>query len=217
MTSRLVLLAGAAFGLGLAAIATTGANASVSFTLGGEIDPNTAPVILQPLPTSTSVDFVGQTQVGSPGTLPGNAGWDPYGTADTTHPWWNIYSGSATFALSGTTLDVLWGSPNYNDPTNANFFSFYDGNTLVGTVTAADLYAQGVDNGNHPGYLVSFTASQMFNSVVAGNVGSASDFEFAILSSGVPEASTWTMMAAGFAGVAFLGFRRKRQPVAIAL
>jgi hypothetical protein len=223
MTSKLAVLA-AALGLGLGAFGATSANALVSISFGGEIDPSIAPVFVQPSPIGMSLDFVGQTQTGSPGTLANNPGWDPYGTADTTHNWWNIYSGSATFAMSGTGLSVLWGSPNYNDPSNANFLSFYDGNNLIGTVTAADLYAYGVDNDNHPGYLVSFTASQMFTSVVAGNNGSASDFEFAflgsptvVLTSGAPEASTWAMMGIGFAGVAFLGMRRKRQPISLAL
>jgi hypothetical protein len=224
MVNKLTLIAGAVLGLGLVALGTTSASASVNFALGGQIDPSLAPVVVQPLPTMMSGDFVGQTQVGSPGTLANNPGWDPYGTADSTHNWWNIYSGSATFAMSGNSLSMLWGSPNYNDQNNANFFSFYDGDTLVGTVTAADLYADGVDNGNHPGYLVSFTASRMFTSVVAGNIGSANDFEFAflgsptvVLTNGVPEASTWAMMGIGFASVGFLAMRRKRQPVAIAI
>ena len=223
--------------LGVAAIAaalgvsTLSANATItSLNYNGIVDPATAPSFTQPVSVNTT--GVAQTPTGSPGTLPGNPGWDPYGTADTSHEWWNLYSGSVTFNLSGNDFNLVWGSPNYDDPTNTNYVSFYSGTggtgSLLGTVLASDLYADfgspPIDNNNHAGYLISIGTSGDFSSVVMGTAPNASDFEFAItgasvtgLSSDVPEPSTWAMMLLGFAGLGYVGFRRSRQPVAISL
>jgi hypothetical protein len=227
MTMKLASLAGAAFGLGLAAIGTTSAYAAVidgiTVTNAGRIDPSTAPVIVQPLPIGTGGGFVGQTEIGQATTIPPNLptlpnpGWDAYGAADTTHSWWNVYSGYADFGYSGTTLSFLWGSPNnLTSSTDANYITFFNSsNTALGTVTAADLASSfGVNNTTDPGYLLTFMTGTPFSYVRVGTV--PSDFEFAF-TAGVPEPATWAMMMAGFAGVAFLGLRRKRQPVALTL
>jgi PEP-CTERM motif len=212
-------------------VSTLSANATItSLNYNGVVNPTTAPSFTQP--TSVNTTGVAQIQTGSPGTLPANAGWDPYGPADQSHQWWNLYSGSVTFNLSGNDLNMVWGSPNYNDPTNSNFVSFYSGTngagTLLGTVLASDLYSDfgspPIDNDNHAGYLISIGTSGDFGSVVMGTAPNASDFEFAItgasvttFSPGVPEPSTWAMMMLGFAGLGYAGFRRSRQPVAISL
>ncbi len=179
-----------------------------------------------------SVDTTGmaQQQTGSPGTLPNNPGWDPYGPSDASHQWWNVYSGNVTFNLPGNNLNLVWGSPNYDDPNDTNYFVFYSGangtGTLLGTVRASDLYADfgsSIDNNNHAGYLISIATSGNFGSVIAGTDNGASDFEFAILGEatatsfapGVPEPSTWAMMLLGFVGLGYAGFRRSRQPVAM--
>jgi PEP-CTERM motif len=197
------------------------ANATVSMSYHGEVDPATAPSYSQPVSVNTT--GLAQMQIGSPGTLPGNPGWDPYGTGDTTHPWWNIYSGSVTFNLSGDELNLVWGSPNYDSATDANYVMFYSASNgtgaPLGTVLASDLYSDfgspPIDNDNHPGYLISIATSANFGSVVIGTDDGASDFEFAV--AGTPEPSTWAMLFLGFGGLGFAAFRRSRQAVALSL
>ena len=187
----------------------------ITVTNSGRISP-AAPVLLQPGYTSATANFVGEIETGNPGHLP-NPGFDPYGSADTTHHWWNIYRGSASFAVSGTTLDLLWGSPNYNVPYRSNSLSFYSGSTLLGSVLASDLYTSfsGITNDGQPGYLLSFTPDAgRYDKVVAGIIGSSSDFEFAFL--GVPEPSTWAMIVAGFGGLGMMRIWKMRKTVATA-
>ncbi len=228
---NIIKLTGLAWGVGLCLLGAPSAYAAVQTAVingitvsdYGQVDPATSPIVVQPGTTSTGSyngdSWYGETEVGSPGMLNGNAGWDPYGPSDATHPWWNVYSGSATFSFApANTLYFIWGSPNYDDPNSANTLSFYSGDALVGTVLAADLYSSfsGIDNGDHAGYLLSFMTSTPFNQVVASNPASASDFEFAF-TTGVPELTTWMMMMAGFGGLAFLGWKRQRQSIALSL
>ena len=216
-----LLIAAAITSLGCAsANAATATIDGITVSDSGLVDPATAPDYAQP--NSIATVGLSQQQFGSPGTLPGNPGWDPYGPSDGSHHWWNLYSGNVTFNLTGSSLNIVWGSPNYDDPANANYVSFYSGaggdGALLGTVLASDLYANfgGIDNNNHPGYLISFGVPGGFGSAVFGNTTSgASDFEFAIV--GVPETSSWAMMLAGFAGLGFLGARRSRRAVALSL
>ena len=155
-----------------------------------------------------------QIQVGQPGgagnpPLFGNPGWDPYGTSDGSHSWWNVEDGSVTLNNSGTMLSMVWGSPNYDDPNATNTVTFYG--PTGGIVTADDLYTNfsGIDNDNHPGYLLSFYVPGGFSSVGFTTTGGASDFEFAV--TGVPEPSTWAMLMAGFACLGFAGYRSSRR------
>jgi hypothetical protein len=204
---------------------TTAYASAITVSYSGEVNPTTAPVIAQP----SAVSIVGQAQIqtgqpgdpGNPPLLPNN-GWNPYGTSDHTHSWWNLYTNSSvTFDLSGSSLSMVWGSPNDNSYGYDNTVSFYTGanggGTLIGTVQAADLYAMfgtpPIDNNNHAGYLISFATPEAFQSVTFGT--SPSDFEFAV--TGVPEASTWAMMFAGFAGLGLLGLRRSRPAIALSL
>jgi len=117
---------------------------------------------------------------------------------------------SVTFNLSGSALNVVWGSPNDDNPLSSNYVSFYSGANggggLLGTVLASDLYSNfsGITNTTDPGYMISFAPGQ-FGSVVFGT--GPSDFEFAVVGpstfsvAGVPEPSTWAMMVLGFAGL----------------
>ena len=161
--------------------------------------------------------WIGQpNSSGNPPEL-SNAGWDPYGLGDTSHNWWNVESGSVTFNLSGSALNVVWGSPNDDNPLSSNYVSFYSGANggggLLGTVLASDLYSNfsGITNTTDPGYMISFAPGQ-FGSVAFGT--GPSDFEFAVVGpstfsvAGVPEPSTWAMMVLGFAGLGYAAFRR---------
>jgi hypothetical protein len=153
----------------------------------------------------------GPVTTGNPPPL-GNPGWDPFGTADQTHTWWNVESGAVTLNATSDTLEIVWGSPNNQSAQDgANIVAFYNGPNasvgLIGEVLASDLYADftGVTNTTEPGYLIGFAAPGGFQSVVFTT--GASDFEFAI----VPEASTWAMMLIGFAGLGFAGCSRTRK------
>lgn len=185
----------------------------------GRVNP-AAPNSTQPVSVATT--GVAQVQVGQPngaGNPPAlsNAGWDPYGLSDTSHNWWNVESGSVTFNLSGSALNVVWGSPNDDVPWSSNYVTFYSGanggGSLLGTVLASDLYANfsGINNTTDPGYMISFAPGH-FGSVSFGT--GPSDFEFAVVGpstfgvAGVPEPSTWAMMFIGFAGLGYAAFRR---------
>jgi opacity protein-like surface antigen len=156
-------------------------------------------------------------QVTGPGNPPvfSNPGWDPYGLSDTSHYWWNVEDGSVTIDSSGELLTLVWGSPNYAASSDTNTVSFYSGangsGALIGTITAADLYADfaGITNTTDPGYLISFVTSTPIGSVVF-TTPNASDFEFAVVA-GVPEPSAWAMMLVGFAGLGYAGYQRSRR------
>jgi hypothetical protein len=195
----------------------------------GEVNPG-GPIYTQPSGT-VSAGGTAQIQLGQPGTSNGfnppelgNPGWDTYGqapgyTADNTHYWWNVESGSVTFDLSGDSLDMVWGSPNngsegspaYGDD---NYVTFYNGANAIGTIEAGDLYSDfnGVCNCQSPGYLLSIALpkGETYTSVVFGTT--PSDFEFTITQS-VPEPSTWAMMLLGFAGLGYAGFRKSHETV----
>ena len=198
---------GAASALAVMVGFSVGAHAAVidgiTVTDSGLANPG-SPDYTQPAAFSSSG---AQVQFAWTGTGLSNNGWDPFGPSDTSHHWWNIgdYGGSVVFNLSGTGLNIVWGSPNDN-----NTVSFYSGaggtGSVVGAVTTSDLVsAFGVGNYDQPGYLISFSTPQPFSSVVFSTGPTA--FEFAVAA---PELSTWGMMLAGFAGLGFVGYSRKR-------
>jgi hypothetical protein len=179
---------------------------------GGRASP-TAPNVTQPVAVSSvgSVAIVVGQPGGSNPSQP-NQGWDPFGTTDKTHSWYNLGDSntSVTFNLSGP-FAIVWGSPNNGGNSGQdNEVSFYTGlggsGALIGTVTASDLYNHfSVNNTTDPGYRIGFQVPEAFKSVVVSTVPSA--FEFAV-TTGVPELSTWGMMLAGFAGLGLAGYRR---------
>jgi hypothetical protein len=75
-------------------------------------------------------------------------------------------------------LNVVWGSPNDDNPLSSNYVSFYSGANggggLLETVLASDLYSNfsGITNTTDPGYMISFAPGQ-FGSVVFGTGPSA--------------------------------------------
>jgi PEP-CTERM motif len=163
-------------------------------------------------------------QIGQPGQNPNpnplsNPGWDPFGTSDTAHSWWNIgtVNSFVGFNISGSTLNIVWGSPN-DDNTVTFFNAAGGGGGAIGSVNTAELFnAFGLGNNQNPGgYFIGFdltnTQAGSFDSVVFSTGSTA--FEFAFTGSSttvgaVPEPSTWAMMILGFAGVGFMAYRRK--------
>jgi hypothetical protein len=202
-----------------------GAASALALMVGFSVDANAATAVIDGVTVTNpglvnpaSPDYAqpaaysaigAQINYGSSNSGLSNNGWDPFGQgSDWTHHWWNIgeNGGSVGFNLSSSNLNIVWGSPN-----SINTVTFYSGaggtGSVVGVVTNPDLItAFGVVNSSGPGYLIDFSTPSPFKSVVFSTDGSA--FEFAVAA---PELSTWGMMLAGFAGLGFVGWSRKRK------
>jgi hypothetical protein len=112
----------------------------------------------------------------------------------------------ATWATPQTSLSIYWGSIDGNAGGNNNLNSLaitVDGYTLTGGDLVA-LGALGTGDQNSPkdNQWVTITGLGAFTQVSFSSTRNA--FEFS-LGSGVPEPSTWAMMALGFAGLGFMG------------
>ena len=116
----------------------------------------------------------------------------------------NLYE-SIVDAASG--LDALY---NVTTGTEIGLFST-DSNTVFGLASdGTTMFA--VDGANI--YTVDLSNAHLtYDSTLSFGIGAASGAAFVSEGSvtGVPEPSTWAMMALGFAGVALLGYRRHRQ------
>jgi len=120
----------------------------------------------------------------------------------------------ATWATPQTSLSIYWGSIDGNAGGNNNLNSLaitVDGYTLTGGDLVA-LGALGIGDQNSPkdNQWVTITGLGAFTKVSFSSTRNA--FEFS-LGSGVPEPSTWAMMALGFAGLGFMGWRGSRKTV----
>jgi hypothetical protein len=105
---------------------------------------------------------------------------------------------------------LYWGSI---DPSNK--ITFYNGTTVLGAFTGAQLAADYpgmiLDNGGQSGVRSNLllTFSGFPEDVTSVQLkSSTSSFEFALLSS-VPEPSTWAMLLIGFAGLGMAGYRAR--------
>jgi hypothetical protein len=113
---------------------------------------------------------------------------------------------------------LYWGSVD-----TYNTLDFYLGKTLVNHFTGADIIPL-LANGNQDSYssnrYVVFTGLT-FDRVVLGSSGtpnfvSQAAFEIDNIAAAAPEPATWLMMLIGFAGLAFVAYRRtKRHSAAI--
>jgi hypothetical protein len=114
----------------------------------------------------------------------------------------------ATWATPQTGLSIYWGSI---DSTEGDGILNEVSITVDGyTLTGSDLAALGaIGNGNQSSTVnnqwVTITGLNPFTTVDFHDAGKNA-FEFS-LASGVPEPSTWAMMALGFAGLGFMGWR----------
>jgi hypothetical protein len=122
---------------------------------------------------------------------------------------------SATWATPQTSLSIYWGSIDGNAGGNSNINSLaitVDGYTLTGA-DLVSLGALGTGNQSLPGdnQWITITGLGDFTQVSFSSTRNA--FEFS-LGSGVPEPSTWAMMALGFAGLGFMGCRGSRRTAA---
>jgi hypothetical protein len=98
-------------------------------------------------------------------------------------------------------------------PTNPATLNFYAGALQVGsTFDAGAVGAWGTFSG---GWYSGAATSVVLKIVDTNTIASGNDFGVDHISLSVPEASTWVMMLAGFAGLGFLGYRRgKAAPAA---
>src|ERR1700733_14166695 len=121
----------------------------------------------------------------------------------------------ATWVTPQTSLSIYWGSI---DAMNVDGILNQVSITVDGyTLTGSDLMALGATGNGSQGSpadneWVTITGLNPFTTVDFHDAGKNA-FEFS-LASGVPEPSTWAMMALGFAGIGFLGWRGAPKPAA---
>jgi hypothetical protein len=120
----------------------------------------------------------------------------------------------ATWATPQTSLSIYWGSIDGNAGGNNNLNSLaisVDGYTLTGE-DLVSLGALGEGNQSLPAdnQWVRITGLGAFTQASFSSTQNA--FEFS-LGSGVPEPSTWAMMALGFVGLGFMSWRWPRKTV----
>lgn len=152
-----------------------------------------------------------------PGTPNGNGGNVLSGYASL--PYTSIEANSSatySFATQQVSLSLLWGSPD-----SYNTLAFYEGPTLLASITGSSLALQTYGHD-----LVSLdvldpnSSPVAFNSVVLTTGQNA--FEFADLQAigqgggispvlGTPLPSTWTMLIAGFIGLGFFANRGSKK------
>jgi PEP-CTERM motif len=145
----------------------------------------------------------------------------PYG--DTTNYMAVLGGGSEQISYSSpkTSFGLYWGSVD-----NYNSLSFYNGDTLVATVTGGDVDPPMSANGGQTDYAsngyVWITALPQFDRVIAASGSNSFEFDnviggvgvgFPTASTAVPEPSTWAMLLVGFSGLGYAALRRKRVPI----
>jgi PEP-CTERM motif len=207
---------------GLAWLALTGAaSATVTVTLNeGPADPQYFAPEAAGQNNFTLDDITWTLASGAAGTAKGTT---PYvsaaplgmGTGPNGTTYMAVEGGGtemATWATPQTSLSIYWGSIDGNVDGNLNSLAIsVDGYTLTGA-DLVSLGALGTGNQSLPAdnQWVTITGLGAFTQVSFSSTGNA--FEFS-LGSGVPEPSTWAMMALGFAGLGFMGWRGSRKTV----
>jgi hypothetical protein len=117
----------------------------------------------------------------NPGNFPGTYNYEATCTNSTAG---KICGGPFTFKVSGATTSdpFIIGSPSGGGPFSADSVAFVADLSIAAGTSGCD-----------------------FDSACTGYVGSS------LVSTGVPEPSTWAMMIIGFAGLAFAGYRRAKK------
>jgi hypothetical protein len=209
---------------GLAWLALTGAASAVTVTLTpGPLDPT---YFAGEAAGQNGFTIEGATWTDLSGSAATEKGTVPFeyaaplgmGTSTTTGTTYMAVEGGGTeqvsFATPQTQISIYWGSIDGNSGNTNSFAVSVDGFTLTG----ADLIALGASadgSQTSPGanQLVTIKGLAPFSTASFSSTGNA--FEFSIVN--VPEASTWTMMALGFAGLGYAAFRRNTKGRALAI
>lgn len=111
-----------------------------------------------------------------------------------------------TFSGQQSNFGLLWGSVD-----TYNTLKFYNGSTIVETVTSADLVvtANGYQGDGGSAYVnILFTGGETFDKVVATSSSPAFEFDY-VSTVPVPEPSMWFLMLSGFGAVGFAMRSRK--------
>jgi hypothetical protein len=143
----------------------------------------------------------------------------PFGNGDATRLYLSASGGGGAVSLVSQTiardsLSLLWGTVDDGDYRNRITTIGASGlQTITGAQILAECAAEGftcVDGQTN--VFVRITGLNDFTAVKFSD-RDANSFEFVPLAAvgAVPEASTWVMMIAGFAGVGFMAYRKRRE------
>lgn len=120
--------------------------------------------------------------------------------------------GNATFTLSQPAhyFGFEWGSVD-----SFNTVSFYDGNTLLGTIAGNDLPSDDGSTGASNAYYANFTSNYPITKIVMSSKGNAFEVDNISISS-VPVPAALPLFGAAIAGLGAMGKRRRNKAAAAA-
>ncbi|QND70431.1 PEP-CTERM sorting domain-containing protein [Tardiphaga robiniae] len=210
---RLFALTGAAVAMLSVGMISNSANAAIFLTQGGTAS-GTAGVVSAsgPVTYDFSSTFAPLTaNVGSvlytSGTVDGVSA-APFGDSTAyASVGSNVTPQSATLSLGAGVnyLGFYWGSVD-----QYNTLELFNGTTSLGVFTGSQILdpANGFQGATGSAF-VNFNTYGTTAITSAVFTSSQKAFEFDSITTGVPEPSTWAMMVLGFAGLGFLGYRRR--------
>jgi hypothetical protein len=125
-----------------------------------------------------------------------------------------------TFSVSPT--DIIFGAVSASDPVTKSWTGTFGAFTeTLTTVTSVDRTSPNAVTWDLTGTVTgggfhNTPVSMIIDATQSGGPGNVISVSGSNSSSAIPEASTWVMMALGFAGLGFLGYRKTRRDNALA-